>query len=276
MRKRLSTIIVVLALVIGVSLILYPMASNLLNTLSHQKAINSYIAKVDSMGVEESNEILNAAIEYNRQLARNFPTSLYLTTDEQREKYYATLDITGTGIMGYIDIPVIDVHLPIYHGTDEMVLQVGVGHIDGSSLPVGGESAHTYLSGHCGLPSATLFTNIDQLVIGDIFTIKVLKDTITYEVDNIEVVEPMVLNLTKLEKGRDLCTLVTCTPYGVNTHRLLVRGHRIATPTDGTVTLRANRTEAEIVESLPIILYAEVPIMLVTGIVILVRRRKRS
>ncbi|MCH5197526.1 MAG: class C sortase [Oscillospiraceae bacterium] len=275
MRKHLSTIIVVLALIIGVSLILYPMASDLLNTLAHKQAINSYISHVDTMTPEESNEMFEAALEYNRQLARNFPSTLYLSSEEDLEKYYNTLDITGTGIMGYIIIPAIDVNLPIYHGTSESVLQVGVGHLDGSSLPVGGESSHIFLSGHRGLPSATLFTNLPKLVIGDIFTIQVLKETMAYEVDDIQVVEPYVLNFSKIERGMDYCTLITCTPYGINTHRLLVRGHRIETPPDGTLSLKATRSEAQIVDLLWNILFAEVPIMMITIVVIFVSRRKK-
>lgn len=276
MRKHLSTVIVVLALLIGVSLMLYPMASDILNNLSHQQAINSYIQRVDNMTPEESNEIFEEVREYNRQLARNFPSTLYLSTDEEREKYYSTLDITGTGIMGYIDIPIIDVHLPIYHGTSDSVLAVGVGHLDGTSLPVGGETTHVFLSGHTGLPSATLFTNIDKLKEGDLFSIKVLKETFTYEVDQIDVILPTVLNLSRIEEGKDYCTLITCTPYGINTHRLLVRGHRIENPPDGTISLRATRSEAEIVDLLWNILFAEVPIMLVTGIVIVITRFKKK
>lgn len=275
MRKRLSTIIVVIALIIGMSFMLYPVASDLLNKLNHDRVINSYIQQVNTMTPEQSNGIFEEAIEYNRQLARNFPSTLYLSTDEERETYYNTLDITGTGIMGYIDIPIIDVHLPIYHGTEDVVLQVGVGHLDGSSLPVGGESSHCFLSGHTGLPSATLFTNLTKLQDGDIFSIKVLKETLTYEIDQIQVVEPYVLNFSKIEKGMDYCTLVTCTPYGVNSHRLLVRGHRIETPPDGTVTLRTLRSDAEIVEKLPILLFAEIPIMIIAGITVLIARRKK-
>jgi sortase A len=148
-------------------------------------------------------------------------------SEEEEEEYNSQLDISGTGIMAYIEIPKINCSLPIYHGTDEATLQIAIGHIPGSSLPVGGESTHCVISGHRGLPSAKLFTNLDQMEVGDTFMIHVLNETLTYEVDQILTVLPNELQELQIQEGEDLCTLVTCTPYGVNTHRLLVRGHRI-------------------------------------------------
>lgn len=151
----------------------------------------------------------------------------FFPNDEEKQYYEQLLNVSGNGIMGYIEIPSIDVMLPIYHGTSEEVLQVAIGHIEGSSLPIGGESTHSVISGHRGLPSSRLFTDIDQLSEGDTFTLMVLDEVLTYEVDQIRIVEPEDISLLAIEEGQDLCTLVTCTPYGVNSHRLLVRGHRV-------------------------------------------------
>ena len=274
MRKHLSTVIVILALVIGLSLILYPIASDVLNNINHKRAINSYISKVHEIEPETCNDIIEKAKQYNENLSNSHPILQNLTEEELKE-YESLLDITGTGIMGYIDIPIIDVHLPIYHGADESVLQVGVGHIEGSSLPVGGESTHSVLSGHRGLPSATLFTNIDRLVEGDVFMIYVLNETYTYEVDNIQVIEPQNTNPLQIEEGEDYCTLFTCTPYGINTHRLLVRGHRIENLPEGTVVMGTGRSEAANVSALSVILFAEIPIMLLTVIIVILRYRKK-
>lgn len=170
-------------------------------------------------------EIWKSARAYNKKLTK-MNTGIALP-ESMLEAYEAELDITGTGIMGYIRIDKIDCELPIYHGTSEGALRAGVGHLDGTSLPVGGKSTHCVLSGHTGLPSAELFDRISELEIGDTFTIQVLEKTLTYEVDDINIVLPEELSDLKVEKGEDLCTLVTCTPYGINTHRLLIRGHRI-------------------------------------------------
>ena len=156
-------------------------------------------------------------------------------TEEEKAEYESVLNVDRSGVMGYIKIPKIDVMLPVYHGTEENVLQSSIGHLEGSSLPVGGESTHCLLSGHRGLPSARLFTDLDQLREGDTFTITVLNDTLTYEVDHIWIVEPEDLSHLQIEEGRDLCTLITCTPYGINTHRLLVRGHRIENADGGAM-----------------------------------------
>jgi len=179
------------------------------------------------MDAEEYERMWNDAVEYNTNLLSK--SNRYNMTDEQRAEYESILDVTGTGIMGYIEIPSIDVSLPIYHGTNESVLQIAIGHIESSSLPVGGIGTHCVISGHRGLPSAKLFSDIDQLKEGDVFMIQVLDDTLTYEVDQIRTVLPTEMKDLRIEEGKDYCTLVTCTPYGVNTHRLLVRGHRVET-----------------------------------------------
>ena len=170
-------------------------------------------------------EIWNDAWDYNASLLSR--GNRYKLTDAQKEEYEQLLDVSGLGIMGYIEIPIIGVTLPIYHGTEEAVLQVAIGHLEWTSLPVGGESSHCVVSGHRGLPSAKLFTDLDRLVVGDLFMFRVLDEVLTYEVDQIMIVEPHEVDSLKIEEGKDLCTLITCTPYGINSHRMLVRGHRV-------------------------------------------------
>ena len=171
-------------------------------------------------------KIWNDAVEYNKELQTR--SNHWFLTEEQQEEYESMLNVSGNGIMGYIEIPSIKVSLPIYHGVDEGILQVAIGHIEGSSLPVGGKGSHCVISGHRGLPSAKLFTDLDQLAEGDIFMLRVLDETLTYEVDQILIVEPSDMSSLEFDEEKDYCTLVTCTPYGINSHRLLVRGHRVA------------------------------------------------
>lgn len=230
MKKiRFSTILLVIVILTGFSLLLYPAVSDYITSLNFRKAIADYQSKVKTLNSETYNEVLSAAKEYNIKLSQKSMTLASLT-DEEKKVYESMLDITGTGIMGYIEIPSINISLPIYHGTNDAVLQSGIGHIEGSSLPIGGESTHSILSGHRGLPSSKMFTNIDRLNKGDTFNLRVLNETLSYEIDQIQTVKPNELDVLKFEKGKDYCTLMTCTPYGVNTHRLLVRGHRIETP----------------------------------------------
>ena len=192
----------------------------------HQsRAISNYVESVKNVSDEEMTALLEEAEEYNRELSTH--TSRLNMTQEELERYNSLLNLNGTGIIGYLEIPAINVHLPIYHGTDESVLQVAAGHIPWSSLPVGGESTHAAISGHRGLPSAKLLSELDKVVEGDIFTISVLGRTLTYMVDQIRIVLPEDISDLAIENGKDYCTLITCTPYGVNTHRMLVRGTRI-------------------------------------------------
>ena len=222
---RLVTVILLAALFAGIGLLAYPTLSDYWNSYHQSKAVRTYSENVEKMNSEDYGRILDEARSYNAELAgRGIRWTL---SDEEKEAYESQLDIDGSGVMGYIKIDKIGVRLPIYHGTQESVLQTSIGHLEGSSLPVGGESAHCMLSGHRGLPSAKLFTNLDKLEQGDIFTITVLNETFTYEVDQILIVEPSDLSHLEIEDGKDYCTLITCTPYGINTHRLLVRGHRI-------------------------------------------------
>ncbi len=208
---------------------LYPTISNYWNSLHQSRAIASYVKTVDDMDEVDIESVWAGAVKYNRGLAEH--GIKFQLTEDEIQAYNDVLKTEGTDIMSYIEIPVIRCKLPVYHGTDEEVLQVAIGHLEWSSMPVGGKNTHCVLSGHRGLPSAELFTDIDQLTEGDIFMLHTLDKTLTYEVDQIRTVLPEELQDVKIEPGKDYCTLVTCTPYGVNTHRLLVRGHRVANQT---------------------------------------------
>lgn len=229
-RREVPTFVIVLIFFAGLSLMLYPTFSNWWNQQHQTRAIAGYVKKSNDLSAEERQKMWDQATAYNAELAKSQLGQEGLNfnlTDEENEEYQKILDVTGTGIMGYVAIPSIDVYLPIYHGTDEATLQIAIGHIAGTSLPVGGESSHCVISGHTGLPSARLFTDIDQLKKGDHFMLETLDETLTYEVDQIKVVLPTEIDDLQIEKGKELCTIVTCTPYGINTHRLLVRGHRV-------------------------------------------------
>ena len=225
MKKRGTTIILLVVLIAGLSLLLYPTLSDWWNSLHQSRAVASYVEQVANIDEEQYAHLWDAAWEYNEELV-NRPNN-YVLEEAQREQYDQILDVGGLGIMGYIEVPSIGVTLPIYHGTDEAVLQVAVGHLEWTSLPVGGESSHCVVSGHRGLPSAKLFTDLDKLAVGDVFIYRVLDEILTYEVDQILIVEPHETKELQIQEGKDLSTLVTCTPYGVNSHRLLVRGHRV-------------------------------------------------
>ena len=224
-KERAITLILFGVLFLGIGLMAYPTFADYWNSFHQTRAVASYAEKVADMNAEDYEKILASAREYNQRLAEQ--GIQWVISDEQREEYIRQLDISGTGVMGYIKIPKIDVMLPVYHGTDEAVLQISIGHLEQSSLPVGGETSHCMMSGHRGLPSARLFTDLDKLKEGDTFTMTILNETLTYEVDHIWIVEPSDLSHLVLEDGKDYCTLITCTPYGINSHRLLVRAHRI-------------------------------------------------
>lgn len=248
MKKYLSTILLVLALFAGMSLLLYPSVSDYWNSTHATQAVTDYAQQVENMDHTKYDQMLQAAANYNRSLLER--SSDYALTDAQKQQYEELLSLDDSGMIGYIEIPEIKVQLPIYHGTSDGVLQIAVGHLDWTSLPVGGESTHCVLSGHRGLPSATLFTNLDRLDNGDTFIIRVLDEVLTYEVDQILIVEPDDVSALTIEDGKDLCTLVTCTPYGINSHRLLVRGHRVENADDAAairVTSDAIRIESVIV-----------------------------
>ena len=224
MKKHLSTIFLVLVLFLGVAILLYPTVSDYWNSFHQSRAIASYIEEVESVDPAEYEREWARAREYNRALI-NKPNR-FLLDEEEYAEYESLLNLTGSGIMGYIEIPKINCSLPVYHGTDEAVLQIAVGHIEGTSLPTGDIGTHTVLSGHRGLPSAKLFTDLDQLEEGDLFVIRVMDQIMTYEVDQILIVLPEEMDGLAIDPEQDYCTLVTCTPYGINSHRLLVRGRR--------------------------------------------------
>ena len=227
MKKKSSfvTAILIAALLAGALLLLYPTVSDYWNSFHQSRAIASYAEQVADLDDTTYDQIWADARAYNETLDNS--TSRFVMTEEQKKIYEALLNIADNGVMGYIEIPKIKCNLPIYHGTDEAVLQIAIGHVQGSSLPAGGESTHCVLSGHRGLPSAKLFSDLDQLTEGDVFLLRVLDETLTYEVDQIRTVLPDELDDLAIEEGKEYCTLVTCTPYGINSHRLLVRGHRI-------------------------------------------------
>ena len=227
MKKNKSTIILILVFFVGLSVMLYPTISDYVNQLHQTRAVANYAADVDKLSDADYTAYFEVADAFNAQIAAD-PDALYFP--DRFPSYESTLDVTGTGIMGYITIEKIGVELPIYHSTSDAVLQVAAGHLEGTSLPVGGASTHAVISAHRGLPSAKLFTNLDQLEVGDTFTITVLDRVLTYEVDNISIILPTETDSLKVAEGKDYITLMTCTPYGINTHRLLVRGRRITTP----------------------------------------------
>ena len=268
MKNKISTILLVLAFLAGLSLLLYPTVSDWWNSMHASKAVADYNVEVSDLTEQEYEKILEAATEYNKALL-NRDDSLSLT-EELKEQYEELLNFNDDGMMGYVEIPNINVSLPIYHGTDDSVLQIAAGHLEWSSLPVGGESTHCVLSGHRGLPSAKLFTNLDKLKEGDTFVLRILNEVLTYEVDQILIVEPEDTEALQIEEGKDLCTLVTCTPYGINTHRLLVRGHRIENESETIrVTSDAIQIDTRIVA--PIV---ALPILLILLIILLVSGRK--
>lgn len=227
MKKNRSTTILILVFFVGLSLLLYPTISDYWNSFHSSKAIATYAAEVAKLDPISYDQIWEEARTYNKMLAEK--RNKYILSEEEYAAYEKLLDITGTGIMAEIEIPSVRVDLPVYHGMDESVLQVAAGHLEWSSFPVGGESTHCVISAHRGLPSAKLFTNLDELAEGDVFLLRTLDELLTYEVDQILIVEPEDISALHIESGKDLCTLVTCTPYGINSHRLLVRGHRVET-----------------------------------------------
>lgn len=258
-------------LLIGLSLLLYPTFSDWWNSFHQSRAIATYSQTVAEMDDDQYEEIWNAAWDYNQSLLDR--PNVFLLTDEQKTKYDELLNLGDNGIMGYIQIPSIDVFLPIYHGTDEAVLQVAVGHLDWTSLPVGGESSHCVLSGHRGLPSARLFTDLDKLIVGDIFVLYVLDEVLTYEVDQILIVDPDNTDALLIEEGKDLCTLVTCTPYGINSHRMLVRGTR----TETVEAAKSIRITADAVQIEPLLVASivAIPILLLLMIYLLLPRKPK-
>ena len=275
MKKKgnhLITILLVLIFLLGLSLLLYPAVSDYWNSKHQTRAIAVYSEEVSGLDKDQYQALWADAAAYNASLRER--DNAYLLTEEQKAAYEQLLNVSGLGIMGYIEIPSIDCSLPIYHGTEESVLQIAIGHLEWSSLPVGGESTHCVLSGHRGLPSAKLFTNLDKLQEGDVFLLRVLDEVLTYEVDQILIVEPQEIAALQIAEGEDYCTLVTCTPYGINTHRLLVRGHRIENaPEARLVRVTADAVQIEPLLVAPIV---ALPMLLLLLILLLLPKRPKN
>ncbi|MBQ8747945.1 MAG: class C sortase [Clostridia bacterium] len=269
MRAHKTVILLTLGFLIGISVLLYPAFSNYWNSKTQSRAIVNYESVLEHLKPEDYSAIFQTAHDYNEALrAVEFPLRDY----EEVPGYYDTLKIEGTSIIGYVKIDKIGVELPVYHGTSNEVLNRGVGHLEGSSLPVGGESTHSVMSAHRGLPSAKLFTDLDRLEKGDTFQITVLDRVLTYQVDQIKVITPREIDDLQIVEGKDYCTLFTCTPYGINTHRLLVRGIRIETITEKPVIYVAN--EAFRIEPLLVTPAVAAPMVLVFLIHLMVKYRE--
>lgn len=266
MRKRkvsVSTVILVIVFLAGLSVMLYPIISDYWNSKTQSKVIADYDKLLSNMDNETYKSIMANAEDYNNKLKELYnPLENY----NELDGYNDTLDVTGTGIMGYITIPKIDVELPIYHGTSDKVLNNAAGHLQGSSLPIGGESTHAVISAHRGLPSAKLFSDLDELEKGDRFTITVLNEVLTYEIDKIQIIEPDELDKLEIVDGEDYVTLITCTPYGINTHRLLVRGSRVETENKLSVRVSADAVKIEPILVAP---FVAIPVLIIFLIVML-------
>ncbi len=266
MKKHWSTVLLVMMFTVGLSLLLYPTIADWWNQFHATRAIDSYTETVTAMSDEEYQKYLSEAKEYNKLLLSE--PNRFHPSDSLHSMYEDTLNVGGDGIIGVVKIPSLRVNLPIYHGVEESTLQDAIGHIEGSSLPIGGESTHTIISGHRGLPSAKLFTDLDQLEVGDYFMFQVLDDTYTYQVDQIKIVEPNDFTYLQIEEGKDLATLQTCTPYGINTHRLLIRGHRVDNLPDDFVNARS---EAVLLNRNVVAIFIGIVIFVVLGMVLLIK-----
>ena len=270
MKKHLSTIILVLVFFVGLSVMLYPTISDFWNEKRQSKAIVDYQSTIENMKEEDYTSFFKEASAYNKKLLNlNYP----FINGTKIEGYDDILNINGNGMMGYITIPKIKVELPIYHGTSDAVLNVATGHLQGTSLPVGGKSTHCVLSAHRGLPSAKLFTSLDKMAVGDTFTITVLDKVLTYEVDQIRIVEPTDMSDLNIDPDKDYVTLVTCTPYGINTHRLLVHAHRIETVEEKPEIYVP--ADAYMIDSLIVTPIVAIPMLLVLLVFMLVKYRKK-
>ena len=269
-KKKWSTFILLLIFFVGLSVMLYPAISSYWNSRTQTQAIIDYQAMLDNIPKKDYTAIFEKAENYNDELAElDYP----LLEHDRVKGYNETLDISNTGMMGYLSIEKINLELPIYHTTDDDVLNVAVGHLEGTSLPVGGESTHCVVSAHRGLPSATLFTNLDHLEIGDTFTVKVLDRTLTYQVDQIKTVAPDDSSELAIIDGKDYCTLLTCTPYGINSHRLIVRGKRIATAEQREIYITS---EAFQIDSLIVTPIVALPILLTLMLIVLFKPIKKT
>jgi len=269
--NHLITIILVLILLVGLSLLLYPTIADYWNSFRQSQVISNYADQLANIDAERYQKMIEDARAYNDSLIGR--SNVYLLSEEQQKKYEELLDVSGVGAMGYIEITSIKCSVPIYHGTSDAVLQIAIGHLEWSSLPVGGENTHCVLSGHRGLPSAKLFTDLDKVMVGDVFVLRILDEILTYEVDQIQIVNPDETQSLMIEEGQDLCTLITCTPYGINTHRLLVRGHRVENQ-EAARKIRVVSDAAQI-EPLLIAPIVAAPILLALLIMLLVPKKPK-
>lgn len=271
MKKHFTTIVLIFVFLAGLSLLLYPTVSDWWNSFHQTRAIASYSESVSELDDEDKERMRQEAAAYNASLIGI--TDPFLPAEAEHLAYEQLLDVSGTGIMGHIEIPSIHCELPFYHGVEEGVLSVAVGHIEGSSLPVGGEGTHCVLSGHRGLPSAKLFTDLDQLKEGDVFLLHVLDEILAYEVDRILIVEPDDVGALAIDAEKDLCTLVTCTPYGVNTHRLLVTGHRVENLSSQYYDVASDAVIYDPVMIAPLL---AIPVLILLFIIVLVKKPKKT
>ena len=269
-KRDYTNIILVLIFFIGLSVLLYPAVSDYWNSKVQSRAIVNYEAMLADLTPEDYTAVFEQADQYNEKI-RKIPYPLMY--HDQVPGYEETLNVTGNGIMGYVTIEKIKVELPIYHGTSEAVLNVAAGHVQGTSLPVGGVNTHAVLSAHRGLPSARLFTDLDKLEVGDVFTITVLDRLLTYQIDQIKIVKPNEVDALYVTEGEDFCTLVTCTPYGINTHRLLVRGTRVDTPQEKNIYIAS---DAYPIDSLILTPIVAAPMLLVLLIILLVKHPSKK
>lgn len=261
--------ILLIILLAGIAMLLYPTVSEYWNSIHQSQVIGRYEESLETIDQEEYSELLEMAEEYNQKLIDSEELT-FVNGEPVSEIYQSQLEINDSGMIGSIEIPSADINLPIYLGTSESVLSVGVGHLEGSSLPIGGESTHTVLAGHRGLPSSSLFTNLDQIEIGDVFTVTVLGDVIAYEVYQITIVEPDEISDLLIEEGKELCTLITCTPYGVNTHRMLVQGYRVEYEEQSELTITE---EAILIDPTTVAFILAVGICLVMVMILMVRTK---
>lgn len=267
LRERLVSILLIAILLSGIGLIAYPTVANWWNQNMASHTISSYTESMKNVDEGEISRLLQEAEAYNQHLLE--VNDRFHPTEEEQELYYSQLNISDSNVIGAINIPAIKVTLPIYHGTSEEVLASGAGHLEGSSLPIGGTGTHTVITGHRGLPSAELFTNLDQLSEGDYVILNVLNKTLTYQIDKIQIVLPSDLENLGIDPESDLLTLVTCTPYGVNTHRMLLTGHRVENLKEWTAVADAHQVDVKMVA-----LFIAIPILILLFIVLMVRSRR--
>lgn len=269
--KKVVSVLVVLVLLAGLAFILYPTVANLWNTMHHSQMVSHFLNNVSTLKQEEYDRIISDARNYNDKMAKT-GIRKYVLSEDELNKYEGLLNINGDGMMGYLDIPSINVKIPVYHGSDEAVLQFAAGHIEWSSLPVGGKGSHTVISGHRGVPSAKLLSNIDQLKIGEYFILHILNETYTYQVDDIKIVLPKEIEQIQIDPQMDYTTLVTCTPYGINTHRLLVRGHRVSNLTDEEYSQEKEKNNSYL---FIVFAVAIITVVIVLCVILLIRRKKK-